>query len=178
MHSSNRRWIALAVLLAIVGGGTGAILGMRDTYRPENVAVIDRPFPSLTLTDLEGHPVSLDTYRGKILLASFIQVGCGHCGAQLSVLEKLREERYGDGELAVVVISTDAPAETAEFFKAFPASFPIWIDPQRRLYKQLGTSNVPAMFLLDEEGILRQTAVGYQSVRNMRGMIRNLFQGG
>ena len=175
MHSSKRRWVALVVLLIVVSGATGGILGLRDHYRPENVAVIGQPFPPLRLADLAGHAVSLDAYRGRKLLATFVQIGCGHCGSQLSILEKLGQ-RYPDNGLALVVISTDTPTETTDFFDAFPTSYPVWIDAHRGLYKDLGTVNVPALFLLDEDGILRQAAVGYQSLQDVRRMVSGLFK--
>ena len=175
MHSSKRRGVALVVLLIVVSGAAGGILGLRDYYRPENVAVIGQPFPPLRLADLEGHAVSLDAYRGKKLLATFIQVGCGHCGSQLSILEKLGK-RYADDGLALVAISTDTPTETTDFLDTLPVSYPIWIDAHRGLHKDLGTVNVPALFLLDEDGILRRTAVGYQSLQDVRRMVSGFFK--
>ena len=169
MPSNNRRLIALVGLLAIIVAGAGTVLYMRDYYRPESVAVVGHPLPSLALTDLDGRPVNFDVFRGRPLLATFIQVDCGHCHDQLAVLEKLREEF--DDNLGVVVISTDIPTEAVGFFRDILVSFPVWVDSRRGLYKKLGAINVPALFLLDADGILRHRAVGYQSFQDTRKLL-------
>ena len=169
MPSNNRRLIALVGLLAIIAVGAGTILYTRDYYRPESVAVVGHPLPPLALTDLEGEPVDFDAFRGRMLLATFIQLDCGHCHDQLAVLEKLREEF--DDSLGIVVISTDTPTRAVGFLGHIPVSFPVWVDSRRGLYKMLGAINVPALFLLDADGILRHTAAGYQSFQDVRKMV-------
>ena len=89
--------------------------------------------------------------------------------------EKLGK-RYADDGLALVAISTDTPTETTDFLDTLPVSYPIWIDAHRGLHKDLGTVNVPALFLLDEDGILRRTAVGYQSLQDVRRMVSGFFK--
>ena len=169
MPSNNRRLIALVGLLAIIVVGAGTILYTRDYYRPESVAVVGHPLPLPELTDLEGELVDFDAFRGRPLLATFIQMDCGHCQEQLVVLEKLREEF--DDSLGIVVISTDTHTEAVGFFRDILVSFPVWVDSRRGLYKKLGAINVPALFLLDEDGILRHAAVGYQSFQDVRKMV-------
>ena len=166
MSTNNRRLMALVVLLGIVVAGTGALLYMRDYYRHESIAIVGHPLPPLALTDLDGEPADLDTFRGRPLLSTFIQVDCGHCHDQLAVLEKLREE-FGN-RLGIVVISTDPHTETVGFLRDIPVSFPVWVDSRRGLYRKLGVINVPALFLLDEDGILRHAAAGYQSFQETR----------
>ena len=118
--------------------------------------------------------MNIDSYRGKPLLASFIEVNCHHCQNQLSVLEKFRSE-IPDENLTLLAISTSSVEKTAVFFQEHPISFPVWIDTSRNLYKKLGVFNVPALFFLDETGVLRYKAVGYQSTDTVSGIIDSLF---
>lgn len=174
MVTLNRRRTALASLLIIVTGATGGLFAFYNYFLPESVAEIGQVIPLLTLQDMDGQPVNIDSYRGKLLLASFIEVNCHHCRDQLSVLEILHRE-IPDENLALLAISTSSVKKTAVFFRQHPISFPVWIDANRNLYKKLGVFNVPALFFFDETGILRYKAVGYQSTDAVSGIIDSLF---
>ena len=174
MEPSNRRRIALASLIVIVIGAAGGLFAFYNYFLPESVAEIGQVIPLLTLQDIDGRPVNLNSYRGKPLLTSFIEVNCHHCQNQLSVLETLRSE-IPDENLTLLAISTSSIEKTAVFFQEHPISFPVWIDASRNLYKKLGVFNVPALFLLDETGVLRYKAVGYQSTDTVSGIIDSLF---
>lgn len=174
MVTLNRRKIALASLLIIVTGSAVGLFAFYNYFLPESVAEIGQALPSLTLQDMDGQSVSLDSYRGKPLLASFIEVNCHHCQNQLSVFEKLHGE-IPDENLTLLAISTSSVEKTAVFFQEHPISFPVWIDASRNLYKKLGVFNVPALFFLDETGVLRYKAVGYQSTDTVSGIIDSLF---
>ena len=174
MKSSNRRRIALASLIVIVVGAVGGLFAFYNYFLPDGVAEVGQALPILTLQNMDGQSVSLDSYLGKPLLASFIEVNCHHCQNQLSALETLHRE-IPDENLTILAISTSSVEKTAVFFQEHPISFPVWIDANRNLYKKLGVFNVPALFFLDETGVLRYKAVGYQAPDAVSGIIDSLF---
>ncbi len=172
--TSNRRRIALASLVVIVAGAAGSFLFFYNYFLPDSVSEVGQALPILTLQDMDGQSVNIDSHRGKPLLVSFIEVNCHHCQNQLSVFETLHGE-IPDKNLTVLAISTSSVEKTAVFFRQHPISFPVWIDANRNLYKKLGVFNVPALFFLDEKGVLRYKAVGYQSTETVSGIIDSLF---
>ena len=174
MVTSNRRRIALASLVVIVAGAAGSFFFLYNYFLPDSIAEVDQALPILTLQDMGGQSVNIDSYRGKPLLVSFIEVNCHHCRNQLSVLEKLHHE-ISDENLTFLAISTSSVEKMAVFFQQHPISFPVWIDANRNLYKKLGIFNVPALFFIDETGILRYKAVGYQSTDTVSGILDSLF---
>ena len=176
MVTSNRRRIALLSLLFIVIGATGGLFAFYNYFLPDSVAEVGQALPILTLQDMGGQSVDLDSHHGKPLLTSFIEVNCYHCRDQLSVLEILRGE-IPEENLIILAISTSSVKKTAVFFQEHPISFPVWIDANRNLYKKLGVFNIPALFFLDETGVLRYKAVGYQSPDAVSGIIDSLFLG-
>ena len=161
-------------LIVIVAGAAGGLFAFYNYFLPDSVAEIGQVIPILTLQDMDGRPVNLNSYRGEPLLASFIEVNCHHCQNQLSVFETLHGE-IPDENLSILAISTSSVEKTAVFFQEHPISFPVWIDASRNLYKKLGVFNVPALFFLDETGVLRYKAVGYQSTDTVSGIIDSLF---
>lgn len=177
MPWNRLRGVALWVLFALVVGSAVGLLWVRSGARVERVAAIGRPLPPLRLIDLDRHPVSFDQYRGKRVLAAFILVGCGFCQDQLPVLEKIHQS-YADDQLVLVAVSGDDPADAIAFFEKHPVSYPVWVDLRRGFYKKLGKFGVPALFLLDESGILRRAADGYQPFQKVQSMINQFLENG
>lgn len=174
MVTSNRRRIALASLVVIVAGAAGSFFFLYNYFLPDNIAEVDQALPILTLQDMGGQSVNIDSYQGKPLLISFIEVNCHHCRNQLSVLETLHSE-IPDENLTLLAISISSVEKMAVFFQQHPISFSVWIDANRNLYKKLGVFNIPALFFIDETGILRYKAVGYQSTDTVSGILDSLF---
>ena len=153
--------MALAALFLLVGGTAGLLSGLHSCHRVESVARIGLPLPPLRLIDQDGRRADLGQYSGQALLAAFVDPECGFCRDQFDSMLELYETVAADS-IAMVVVIRGGPAESARLSRQAGYPFPIWTDTQRQLRRKLGATAVPALFLLDERGILRAKAVGYQ----------------
>ena len=158
----SRRPIALIALLLLVGGMAGLLLGLHSCYRVESVARIGLPLPPLRLTDQDGRRADLGRYSGQTLLAVFVDLECGFCQDQFDSMLELYENIAADSVAMVVVIRRDS-LKAVDLPEQAACPFPIWTDAHRQLRRKLGATAVPALFFLDERGILRGKAVGYRS---------------
>ncbi len=120
---------------------------------------LPRPAPNFTATDLKGVTVSLEDYRGRVLLLDFWATWCKPCVKTIPGLQKLHEQRAGK-DFTVLGVSIDEKGEKK--VKAFVAkhgiTYPVLLDAgDAPAYQTYGVRVIPAMFLIDQKGqIVRQ----------------------
>jgi peroxiredoxin len=92
----------------------------------------DPPIPPLTLPDTRGTPVSLGSYRGKVLLVNFFATWCFPCLAQLPQLEDA-QIRLGPRGLQVIGIGLDLDGDKVlePFRQFYGLTYPILLGGDR-----------------------------------------------
>ncbi len=146
--------------LLLVALGVAACGGQREGGPPR--VEVGLPAPSYYATTLRGDSVSLQAYRGKVVLLNVWATWCHPCRDEIPELRELYMQYAGRG-LELIGVSVDADGNDKgirEFMKEFEMTYPVWRDPGERISSQFLVIGVPATFLIDKEGVLRWRKTG------------------
>jgi len=126
--------------------------------------------PAFKLKDLEGKTVSLEEYRGRIVVVDFWATWCSPCLMSIPELVEI-QEKYRDKGVTVLGISVDLPENISE------ADLRVFKDKLKMNYSILradrqvmadyfagGESQVaiPTLFVVDQQGKIRDKLVGFR----------------
>ena len=109
--------------------------------------------PNFSATDIDGNPISLKDYRGKVVLLDFWTTTCGPCIAEMPNVKKVYDV-YKDVGFDVIGVNLDADeADLHEFLKVcdlpWRQIFGGQDSPLKELYRVRG---IPSPWLMDKEG--------------------------
>ena len=125
-----------------------------------------KPFPNFEEKDLDGKPLSISAYKGKILLVDFWATWCGPCVGELPNVIKTYEKHHGDGFEIIGVSLDQDKGKLASFIAEKKMPWQQYFDGQgwqNKLAQKYGIQAIPATFLLDKEGnILARDVRGEQ----------------
>lgn len=119
--------------------------------------------PEFTLTTMSGETFSLtEALRRGPVLAAFFKISCPVCQFAAPYLEKIARA-YANGNATVVGVSQNDKRDTASFMKEFGANFPVALDPSSSYpaSNAYGLTNVPSLFLIEPNGKIAVSSVGW-----------------
>lgn len=112
-----------------------------------------KPFPDFESVGLDGAPVRLADYRGKVVLLDFYLTGWSPWQRDLGALVQTYA-RYRRAGFEIVGINLDpAPEGLAEFMRAYNMTWP-QIVGDKPLTRKLGIFGEATSFLLDRDGLI------------------------
>lgn len=126
-----------------------------------NYAGYERKAPDFSLRDTRGHEVTLQSYRGKVVVLNFWTKTCGPCMEEMPEIADLAKILKPMGDVAVVTVSTDDTAQEAtdvlkSVLREAEPPFPVLMDPEAKVVKgKFGTSLYPETWIIDKNGVIR-----------------------
>ena len=140
---------AMVLLIAITAGCyTGS--------RPPHVGSSAKDF---TVQDSD-HQVSLNQFRGQVVIVNFWATWCPPCEQELPSLIDMQNRLRGRG-VVVLGVSIDVDGDAYHrFVKQRGINFITVRDPERKIPDMYGTSGWPESYIVDRQGVLRRKIVG------------------
>jgi cytochrome c biogenesis protein CcmG/thiol:disulfide interchange protein DsbE len=167
------RWLIPAAALPVLGLlAYGSRMNPRDIPTP----LIDRPAAAFELTSYAGERVSLDAYRGRVVVVNFWASWCHPaCYEEAPVLER-NWRAYRDRDVVVLGVDIQDKAEAAKKFIAdFSLTFPNALDAAGRVSVDYGVYGVPETFFIDRRGRIRAKHVGAVTDETFRRQVERLL---
>jgi cytochrome c biogenesis protein CcmG/thiol:disulfide interchange protein DsbE len=174
VKSSVNVWVGLALV-------AGAVL-VWIVARPGAETLSDvHLVPLASASGSPGQDVSLASLKGQVVLLNFWGTWCPPCRAEFPHIVELYHKWGRSQGVAVLPVSCsggndsgelqDLRDETAAFIAQQKADLPVYFDPGGRTRKAVaaavGFSGYPTTLVLDRDGKIRATWVGYAPGREL-----------
>jgi thiol-disulfide isomerase/thioredoxin len=160
-------------LLAAISAA-GLIFGL-TSLSAENLEV-SKTAPGWTLRNLEGKPVKLSDFKGKVVLLNFWATWCPPCREDIPELIALQKQ-YAPQGLVVVGVSMDegGAAGVARFLKSKEINYPIVMGTPELAEAYGGIEVLPTTFLIDRDGRIVDGLEGATDRAGFEEKLRPLF---
>lgn len=143
----------VAVVLATV-----ALLGLLGMAgRPP---LVGGPAPEIALKDLQGQEVKLSDLRGKIVLLNFWATWCKPCKEEMPAMQASYDKLRGQGLVVLAVNELEDTEKVIEHIRSYGHTFPVVMDHDNHVANRYGVVGLPASFLIDRHGIVRERIFG------------------
>jgi thiol-disulfide isomerase/thioredoxin len=184
---NSKNWITAGLILT----GTGMIvlgvvfamwvvkLGQVSDRTTENAVVpaeVNFNSPRLELTDLQGLPVSLEQFRGKVVLINNWATWCPPCKAEMPTLQTYYERHEYQGFVLVAINAGDPVVDVEAFSQSLELTFPIWLDAEMKTLSVFRNDALPSSYVVDQEGIIRLAWTGPVSLETLEKYVSPLLE--
>lgn len=124
------------------------------------------PAPAFELRQLEGEARTLAT-PGKKTLVVFWAPWCGVCRTETGTISSLHDGGKGDYEVVSVVLGYENLASVRSFVEEEGVDYPVLLG-DASVRSAFNISKYPTFYILDEEGRVEDTMVGYTTGVGLR----------
>jgi len=159
MTPRQRQWALVAgiVMTAMF------VLALAVRLRPQIdlLSLGDRAPAFRALEAATGKPVSLEDYRGKVLLVNVWATWCLPCRVEMPSLQRLHR-RFEGTDFRIVAVSVDKDDVTVvnDFVQELGLTFDVLHDRAGAIERLYRTTGVPESFVIDRHGRIVKKVIG------------------
>ncbi len=139
-------------------------LGLRTWLHKD---VIHGRAPVFDAQWLQGGEFSLSDYRGAPLLLHFWASWCAICRLEQGSIAAIAE----DWPVLTVAMQSGGASEVRRYLDEHDLVFPVVVDEDAALARLYGVTGVPISFVIDADGKIRFTEVGYTTELGLRSRL-------
>jgi len=127
---------------------------------PPKGAVAGDVAPGRVGVDLEGNPVTLEAYAGKVIVLSFWATWCTYCRQELPALKGAQD--LAGGKLQVLAVNIeDRPAFRRAAHALAPLGLTVVHDNDKRAREAYGVGGIPHLVIIGRDRHILAVHTGY-----------------
>ncbi|MEJ2110221.1 MAG: TlpA disulfide reductase family protein [Acidobacteriota bacterium] len=133
-------------------------------YRPpaEDAGPVEigQPAPQFTLRDLDGKTVSLDQYKGKIVILDFWATWCGPCRMSMPMLDAIQDQYKG--KLVLLAVNVNEPKDIVrDYVVNGNLGSRVLLDEDGSIGGLYGVIGIPTQVVIDQNGTVQFIESGF-----------------
>jgi cytochrome c biogenesis protein CcmG/thiol:disulfide interchange protein DsbE len=153
-------WVAAFVVLAgivlvAIMGHRGAHVSPLSSQQSESAPVAaGNQAANFKLEALDGHTVSLESLRGKVIFLNVWATWCEPCREEMPSMQTLYEDFKSNKDFVMLAVSQDTKGRSAvaPYVEKNGYHFTILLDPENKISSSYDMSGVPETFIIDRKG--------------------------
>jgi peroxiredoxin len=123
-----------------------------------------------TLTDLDGKSWTLRQLAGKIVVVNFWATWCPPCRKEMPDLDAIYKDFRSKG-LVILAIGDEDRAKVVSFLAEHKVSYPVLLDPGRRVNDRFVVRGIPKTFVYDRSGRLAAESIDMRTRKQFMEML-------
>lgn len=175
-----------ALLLAGVGGLAAAAGYASHLWRIGSLGArpatdAARAILESRLTALDGHPRTLEGFRGQVLIINYWATWCAPCREEIPLFVRFQQE-YASSGVQFIGIAVDQADKVGDFAREFRINYPLFIggidavELSRKAGNKAGV--LPYTLILDRSGAIASSLVGELTEARLRAQLRAVLAKG
>jgi peroxiredoxin len=144
------------MLVSVVAGVV--LLGLMGMA--SRLPLVGGPAPEITLTNLQGQEIRLSDLRGKVVLLNFWATWCKPCKEEMPAMQASYDNLREQGFVVLAVNELEDTEKVIEHVRKHGHTFPVVMDHDNVVANHYGVVGLPASFLVDRQGIVREKIFG------------------
>lgn len=151
-------WLLAAKIIAFIAV-VGVITYLAMPASAAELKPYDGDTPPLSLNTLEGEAVTLEDYRGQVVMVQFWATYCTPCRIEMPSMNRL-QKIMGENLKILAVDMGEEASEVREFVAEVKPEFTILMDEEGEALAAWKVFAAPATFIIDPDGKIRYTLFG------------------
>ena len=165
--SNKSLWVMLALIAVILAvilllPGCDRTAKEADEEQAATLVKVGDTAPDFVVGMFDGSQVRLSDLRGKVVLLNFWATWCPPCRAEMARVDTDVIERFAGDFVFLPLSRGEARSDVASFREKNGYDFPMGLDSTKSVFGLYASNYIPRNFLIDREGKIAATSVGYE----------------
>ena len=135
------------------------------------------PVPETTFHELDGSPVELSAFRGRVVLINFWGTWCVPCIREIPELVRLSDQLHTKGlEVVGIAVASGSPDDIRAFMREHHMDYRVLIGEMSHIKRQFRVMGFPMSIVVDRHGIIQKCFIGPQTEEILTHAIAPLLE--